>query len=402
MRIAIYHNLPSGGAKRTLYEETRRLSERHTIDIYSLTSANHEFGDLRPYANRHNLFEFKPLPLLKSPFGRLNQGIRFLDLLRLELLSRSIAGRIERTECDVLLAHPCRFEQAPAVCHYATKLPVVYYCHEPLRLLYEQMPPRPYEQAELQHRKLLNRVDPFLHIYRSALKHYDRRNTRSAVRILVNSKFTCSAVRHIYQVEPQVSYHGVDAQLFHPQHVEKENLVFSVGSLTPLKGFDFLIQAISEIPFQKRPVFTIASNFHNPQEKHYLETMASRLGVELRLLGNITDERLVDFYNRAQVTIYSPIREPFGLVPLESMSCGTPVVAVREGGILESIKHGETGFVVERNPARFAAALEQLLDDPALAAEFGKRGREHILKFWTWEQRINTLEEHLKVVRHFQ
>ena len=79
MRIALYHNLPSGGAKRTLQEATKRLAVNHQIDVYTLTTANHDFADLRPYVASHQVFEFQPGALLASPFGRFNQIIRIED-----------------------------------------------------------------------------------------------------------------------------------------------------------------------------------------------------------------------------------------------------------------------------------------------------------------------------------
>lgn len=395
MRIAIFHHLPSGGAKRTLQEQTRRLTMRHFVDVYTLTSAEHEFADLRPFATRHRAYDFRSLPLLSSPFGRLNQAIRWIDLLRLERVYKRVAIDIEQTGYDVLLAHPCQIEQAPSVMYFVNRLPVVYYCHEPLRLIYERMPYRPYDQAELKHRQLLNRFDPLPGIYRAKLQRNDRRNTRAARLVLVNSDFTRAAVKCTYDVEAQVSYHGIDARVFRPLERIKQLMVLSVGSLTPLKGFDFVIRAVAHISMDQRPRLTIASNFQNPAERIYLEDLAISLGVDTQFLTNISDDCLVEHYNEAVVTAYAPVSEPFGLVPLESMACGTPVVAVREGGISESVVHGGTGLLVEREPAQFAQAIMQLLEDANLAAELGKRGREHVLKNWTWERAIASLEKHL-------
>jgi glycosyltransferase involved in cell wall biosynthesis len=211
----------------------------------------------------------------------------------------------------------------------------------------------------------------------------------------VNSDFMRQTVRRIYEIEAQVSYHGVDTGQFRPLALEKQRMILSVGSLTPLKSFDFIIQAIAHIPAGQRPPLAIASNFQVPQERFYLEQLARDSHVELMLLDEVTDEQLIQLYNQAWITAYSPVREPFGLVPLESMACGTPVVAVREGGVPESVVDGETGLLVERDPVQFAEAVRQLLDNPALAADYGRRGREHVLRHWTWEHAVETLERHL-------
>ena len=159
-----------------------------------------------------------------------------------------------------------------------------------------------------------------------------------------------------------------------------------------MKGFDFLIEAVGQMPAANRPPLVIASNFQNPPERAYLEALAAEHGVELRLEGNVTEEKLRSLYNQAMITVYSPIREPFGLVPIESMACGTPVVSVREGGTQETILHEQTGLLVERDPAQFAQAIQRLWADREMVVEYGRAGRQHILQNWTWDRAVDTLE----------
>jgi glycosyltransferase involved in cell wall biosynthesis len=395
MRIALYHNLLSGGAKRTLLEATRRLASRHHVDAYTLSCSEHDFADIRPWVVGHNVFPFEPLPLLKSPFGRVNQVLRCADLRRLSRLAGQIARQIEQVGYDVVFVHPCQFEQSPSVLRYLERIPSVYYCQEPLRLLYEAMPDRPYGDEAIGRRRILNRLDPLPSLYRRMLRSVDQLNTRSARTVLVNSRFMARAVADIYGVTPKVSYHGVDVEQFKPASVEKRHRVLAVGSLTPLKGFDFLIRAMAEYPSEGRPALVIASNFQNPPERAYLEGLARELGVELVLLGSVSDQDLVRLYNEARVAVYAPIREPFGLVPLEAMACATPVVAVAEGGVSESVVEGQTGFLVERDPRQFAAAVRRLVDDPGLARRLGENGRRQVLEHWSWDRAVASLESHL-------
>jgi len=213
--------------------------------------------------------------------------------------------------------------------------------------------------------------------------------------VLVNSNFNGQAVKRIYGIDCRVSYPGVDIETFNPKMLEKEHIVLSVGSLTPLKGFDFLIQALNCLPAASRPRLVIASNFQNPDEKTYLEALAVEHQVQVEFLSDISDATLVSLYNRARVTLYAPIREPFGLVPLESLACGTPVVAVREGGVQETMIDGQTGFLAERDTKQFADAVQRLLSDPGLAARCGDFGREYVRSHWTWEIATRALESHL-------
>jgi glycosyltransferase involved in cell wall biosynthesis len=396
MRIAIFHDLPSGGAKRALYEYCKRLVDNHEIDVFTLSIANHDFADLRPLATAHHVYEFQPGKLFDSPFGRLNQAVRVADLQRMGRLMREVAQDIDRGGYDVLLAHPGQFEKAPSVLAYCTT-PGVYYCPEILRQLYETQPPRPYDDSASSRRQFLNRIDPLLAWYTASAKRVDRQNTRQADMVLVNSAFTREAVRQVYGVAADVAYPAVDVDWFRPLGLAKRPFLLSVGSLTPMKGFDFLIEALAHLPEENRLPLVIASNFQNPPERDFLQELAHQRGVTLHLEGNVTDEKLRQLYNEAMLTLFSPVREPLGLVPLESMACGTAVVTVREGGMQETMLDGQTGRVVARDPAQFAQAIQHLLANPELAQEYGRFGRQYVVENWTWEQATATLASYLQM-----
>lgn len=395
MRIALFHNLTSGGAKRTAFEAVQQLAARHEIDVFTLSCANHAFGDLRPLVNAHHVFPFAPSPLFRSPFGRINQLSRLVDLVRLRSVERRIAEEIRAGSYDVVYVQPCQFENAPSLLTFLEQIPTIYYCHEPLRRLYEPMPVRPYARKDAPHRAILDRIDPLPWLYANMQKRADARNAHHATTIVVNSRFSQNNVLQSYGLTAQLSYHGVDIHKFRPLQCQRRPFIFSVGSLTPLKGFDFLIESVAKMPPSARIPFYIASNFQNQPERAYLEQLSSNRNVDCHFLGAISDDELVTLYNQASVVAYAPIREPFGLVPLEAMACGTPVVAVAEGGIKESVIHEQTGLLTERDPAQFAAALGQVLGDTSAANRYGQQGRQHVIEHWSWEQAAARIEEKL-------
>jgi glycosyltransferase involved in cell wall biosynthesis len=394
VKIAVYHNLPSGGAKRALYEMTRRLAERHTPDVFALATAEHDFCDLRSFANRHEVVPFKPLPLAHSPLGRLNQGIRALDLLRLRHVQREIARRIDSAGYDCVFVHHCRYGQSPSLLQFLNT-PSVYYCHEPPRLFYEPPVPRPYtEFSPLQ--SLGNRFDPLPGIYRRTLARLDRENVRAASRVLTNSHYSRETLYRTYGIFAHVAYLGVDTEKFRPLGLTRENFVLSVGALNPRKGFDFLIESLALLPEGQRLPLVIVSNFADSAEKAYLEALAQQLQVVLEIKVMVPDTELVQLYNRARAVLYAPVMEPFGFVPLEAGACGTPVVGVREAGIRESILHEQTGLLTERDPREFAAAIAQLLNDADQCERWGVTGRQCVTEHWTWAQACCDLEDQLQ------
>ena len=393
LRIAIYHNLPSGGAKRALCEMTRRLALHHEIDVYTLATADHGFADLRPYARAHHIFPFNPLPLFASPFGRLNQLQRRRDLGRLEMINRRIAAEIDESKYDVIMAHPCRFTQAPSVLLYL-QTPSVYYAQEGLRRLYEPALTGA-GAAAAGFRAGLNRIDPLIPLYDRALMRTDRRSIQAATRVLVNSRFTQENISQAYGIEADVAYLGVDSTFFRPGSGGKGEFLLSVGALRPNKGFAFLIEAVSLLPPAIRPPLRIVANAGDEAEQARLEGLATSLDVELQIEVGVSDDALLDRYQQARVVVYAPHREPFGFVPLEAMACGVPVVAVAEGGVMETVRHEETGLLVERDAAQFANAVQELLVNDQMRDHFGKQGRNVVEEHWGWERSVIGLGEHL-------
>jgi glycosyltransferase involved in cell wall biosynthesis len=394
MNIAIYHNLPSGGAKRALFEWTRRLTKNHKIDIYTIDDSEHEFCDIRPFVRNHFEFGFKPNRLFTSPFGRLNQLQRLRDLRQLSDLSKKIAESIDANKYDVVFVNTCKYSSIPVLLQYLIT-PSVYYLHEAFGPTYIRSVERPYQRIN-PIRAFLDRVDPLIRLYKHSLKVHQEKSARRTNLLLANSFFTRDLMGKGYNIETPVAYYGVDVDGFYPiPGVNRENYLLSVSELSPRKGFDFLINSLTHVQAEQRLELRLACNRVDPMEKEYIEELAIQNGVKIRILTNLGTNELRVLYNKAQLIVYSPILEPFGLVPLESMACGTPVVGVCEGGVQESVAHQRTGLLVERNPIKFAEAITSLLANEELRERFGHQAREYVLEEWTWSRSTQTLEHFL-------
>lgn len=394
MKIAIYHNLPSGGAKRAVYEIVKRLAVRHQVDIYTTSTADHDFCDLRPYAEAHHIYPFEPLSLFESPLGRLNQWQRTRDLNRLDRLAWRIAADIDHAGYDIVFAHPCRFTQAPLILSYL-ETPSIYFCQEPVRILADPPLPRPYANGK-GWRGRLDQFDPLIHMFHSRLYTADRKAIQSSKMVLVNSRYSQFTIEQYYGLPSQIAYLGVDTAMFSPAAFStRDNYVLSVGALVPHKGFDFLIEALARIPPTDRPILHLIANAESPDERLFLESLAKDRGVRLIIEVSVPFEYLVDRYRRAQMVIYAPIGEPFGFVPLEAMACATAVVGVAEGGVVETVRDGETGILTPRDPAPFAGAICDLLASPRTAAEYGQAGRAVVERDWTWASSVAGIENFL-------
>jgi glycosyltransferase involved in cell wall biosynthesis len=393
MKIAVYHNLPSGGGKRALREMVSRLSANHQIDVFSLSTANHDFCDLRPFAQRHQVYPFRPAALFNRPFGRVNPLIRTLDLYKQRALEKEIAAEIDRGGYDVVFVHSCQISQSPALLSFL-HTPSVYYCAEPPRFLYEPTIPRSYlSKGGL--RKRIDAIDPLIRLYRKVFTLLDRENIKNTTLVLTNSAYSRESIYRIYGVFPKVLYLGVDTKTFQPEGQPKENVVLSVGALRPDKGFSFVIESLARIPPEQRPGLKIVANYSDPRERAFLESLSEQQNVNLTIHLHIEEKTLIQFYNTALLTVYAPVLEPFGFVPLESMACGTPVVGIREAGIRESVRHQETGLLTERDPVQFAQAVDRLLGDGDCRERYGRTGRRYVETDWQWQETIAHLHDHL-------
>ncbi len=405
MNLALYHNLTSGGSKREAYEFAKQFAQHgHTVHLFAPKTADEEFLPLTDLAHRSWTFD---LELHKPLRGRLPFVRRYLDLIglardlhRLQTLAQQIAAQIDAGGYAFVFAHHDRIVQSPYLLRYL-KTPAAYYCAEPMREFYDPPIPRSYYRPQNTAARLQQIwYAPERWLRRRLIQTHDRRNVRCATMLLTNSAFSAEAIYRAYGLRARVSYLGVDAEKFRPLDAARHDFVLSVGAVSPLKGYDFLIQALSHIPLDLRPRLVIVGNTASAGETNFLRHLAEELHVAVEFRVNIPDAELVTLYNHTRALVYSPVLEPFGFAPLEAMACETPVVAVREGGIRESIRDGETGLLTQRDPREFADALCRVLNDAALAKILGKNGREQVLKFWTWQHAYERLMQNIQTFMH--
>lgn len=96
------------------------------------------------------------------------------------------------------------------------------------------------------------------------------------------------------------------------------------------------------------------------------------------------------------MTLYPPRFEPFGMIALESMACGTPVISLNEGGPKESIIHEETGFLSDNNTKQYAQYIQYILDNPDESRKIGINGRRRVLDNFTHLEFSNQLDKFLR------
>ncbi len=208
---------------------------------------------------------------------------------------------------------------------------------------------------------------------------------------------------------------GVDLRLFHPQDrsaaraalgFSRKHLIFSVGRIEPLKGFDTLVHAAAQL-FTEHPQLRETTELwigggridHDDPDSGtqvgQLQNLVRQLGLntQVRLLGAIPQEELSLYYAASDCTVVPSHYESFGLVAIEAMASGIPVVASNVGGLSLTVKDGETGFLVPpRDVSAFANRIYEVLANPQLASAMGNASAKESA-YYSWEAVANRIEQ---------
>ncbi|HWP29039.1 MAG TPA: glycosyltransferase [Chloroflexota bacterium] len=188
---------------------------------------------------------------------------------------------------------------------------------------------------------------------------------------------------------------GVDRARFRPRDqaaarqalgLQARKVVLFVGRIQRLKGIDLLLRAVARL-VRAHPALADGLRVlivggrpsgDGPERQEFLRLsrIAARLGISrlVDFVGAVDQERLPLFYAAADVTVIPSLYESFGLVAVESMACGTPVVAARVGGLTTTVQDGQTGYLIPwRDPVLYAERIAALLTDEALRRRLGER-----------------------------
>ena len=201
---------------------------------------------------------------------------------------------------------------------------------------------------------------------------------------------------------------GVDLDRFTPEGPAEERdpgrrRLLYVGRLVQRKGVGNAISALARLPDAELVVAggpERARLGEDPEARRLLE-LARRRGVadRVELRGRVDRERLPALMRSADAIVSVPWYEPFGIVPLEAMACGVPVIASAVGGMIDSVVDGSTGLhVPPRDPVRLAEAAAALLADPERRRRFGTAGVKRARRLYDWRRvGAQVLEVHERI-----
>jgi 1,4-alpha-glucan branching enzyme len=370
-----------GGVERRIIEVAKRLQNQADITIYCGTKAGFsqpttiDGATLMPIASTDKVF-----PLDNWTFNR------------------NICKRAATLQADVYEAHAVSgYGLSKKLKKQDIKIPFIHTIHGVLADEYEQA--KKTGQTSLR--------DKVSNYFMNHLAKLEAQTAQDADLIVTISNYSLQKIHSHYGVDPakvRIVPNGVDIERFKPRPdkaalrrqfgLGDEPCVLFVGNLISRKGLPLLVEAAKKVAKERADTkFIIVGE--GPLKASLKSSIASAglLG-NFRFLGNLSEEQLPQIYNCADVFVLPSIQEGQGIVLLEAMASGVPVVAFDIGGVNEAVCNGETGLLVGLGDVEaLGQAVLKFLADSMLRARFGGFATKRVLDKFTWNICANAMLE---------
>lgn len=357
----MFHELDFGGAKRVVIEFAKRLKKDNIVDLYYVDEDKDI--DIDNYFSNTYFYKFNS-KIWKGNNWKVKLYKDTIELIKLCKLHRKISEDIKRKQYDYIFVHPSKYTQSPFLLRFLQNKSI-YFCQEPLRMVYDL------NLLGISHIKFPKNIYEFIN--RKIRKWIDAENFKSASTILANSNYSKEFIEKSYGKKAEVCYLGIDTNFFRPLNLNKSIDVLFIGNKD--KTYDLLHDSLR--------LFEVKPNLHVIFRGNKNE--------------NISDKELVGIYNKSKILVALNHCEPFGLIPLEAMSCGTPVIAINEGGYKESVIDNKTGFLIPRETKELYDKINKIINNEKMRQEMGKNARKNVLQNWTWDKSVDRF---LKIVQY--
>jgi len=227
------------------------------------------------------------------------------------------------------------------------------------------------------------------------------------------SRFTANLLRSqgIPNEKIQIVYNGANLNLFRPLRITEDirkkygvhgrRLLLTVCRLDPHKGVDLMLKAMPSLIEEFPDLIYVVIG--NGSEYKKLKTLADSFGIKntVKFLGYIPDKEVALWYNLCEIYVMlsheiqgrTDLIEGFGISFVEAAACGKPSVACRFGGVVDAVRNGETGLLVDSPPQvnEIIDAVGRLLRSKTLGKKLGQAGRHRVERELNWEFAANQM-----------
>ena len=240
--------------------------------------------------------------------------------------------------------------------HYAARKhrPNLWYCHTQVRVFYD-----------LKKDMISRQTNALLKFAASTWiechKRFDQRSVQHIDRIVANSLNVQKRIEEAYGRSSTVIHPPVDASKF--RFKKYGDFWLSVNRIYPEKRIDLQFEVFRRLPQEKLVI--VGGYAREDHAAKYHNRLIKDIPDNVKMLGAVPEEELIDLYARCRGLICTAVDEDFGLTPLEAMASGKPVVAVNEGGFKETVVHGKTGLLAQAERDELVRAVLAISRDPA-------------------------------------
>jgi alpha-1,3/alpha-1,6-mannosyltransferase len=329
---------------------------------------------------------------VKLPDGRLSRNVAiygrwippnimgvataFMSTIRMLYLTWQVTRKHKTADVVVVDVLPTSL---PLLLSWLSSAGILFFCHFPDKLL------------------LRNEGGLAKRLYRQLLDRLEESTMGMADTLIVNSKFTLGQVQESFPSLAQrpmgVLYPALDTTNMvqaNQKPKTKASPIVSLNRFERKKNIELLIHAYAYLLKTKKmkqsdlPPLIIAGGYdtksvENVEYRGELQQLVNGLdGVTVDFRLDISDAERATLFQTALCVVYTPDKEHFGIVPLEAMYAGTPVLAVNSGGPRETVVNGTTGFLRDPTPESFGEALLEFIRDSKKATIMGRAGRTHV------------------------
>ena len=372
MRVALYHPwiYVKSGLERTILEIGRR--SRHQWTIYT---SHYDRDGTYPELRDFGIIELERVSVRRA----------YAPVLKVAW--HIATTRLDPARHDALLISCEGMGDLMAVRN--TARPIVCLCFTPLRAAFDP-------EYRIRARRRAGALWPLAVALEGGFRVIDRLCWRrySAVVAISETVRRRIADGGLFRANDiTVLYPGVDAARVAPSAVSERYLLIA-GRIMWTKNIELGIEAFALARAQLGPDFRlIIAGMVDAKSRGYAEGLMRRAAEVggVQFVVDPTDAELRALYERCTAVLFTAFNEDWGIVPLEAMAAGKPVVAVNRGGPSETVLHGETGYLEPDIPAAFARRMIELAPDPALCRRLGLAGAERAQQF-SWDAFVAGLD----------
>lgn len=372
MKFALYHPWVylTGGIERVLLELLR-----HSKHEWTLYTHHFEPDATYPELSDFDVVELTPRVSVQRSLMPLVEAAATIARTRLPDDGRD--GLLVSSEGlgDFIVAR----ETGPVVC----------YCHTPLKILHD-VPTREHLREHAMHKYAA------LRLLGPAFSAADRAAWQGYSHVFSNSRMTrerIAAARLRPASDVEVLEAGVDTSRIKPGKGRREMQFLVAGRIMWQKNIELAIDAVRILAAQGVHAPLVIAGAVDRKSVDYLEELRQRAqGLPVRFVVRPTDDELIALYQSSHAVLFTPRSEDFGIVPLEAMAAGTPVLAVNAGGPRETVVDGVTGWLLPGTPEAFAEKMRALMNESLDMSFFRASARRRATQF-CWERMIDRIDE---------